>query len=104
MKYVLLVITALYASLSLIAAFTQLKSAEKKDTSWMMLLGSVLLITSSVFLMLGLTFDWTVAVIGGTLISVAAFVNGKRGGNFHASHHVVRFLITVLLVVGIILW
>ena len=104
MKYVILIIAVLYASLSMIAALTQLKSAEKKDTSWMMLLGSALLITASVFMMSSLNFDWAVAVLGGALISIAAFLNGKRGGNFHASHRVVRFCITVLVIVGFILW
>jgi len=104
MKYVILVIVVLYALLSMIAAFTQLKRAEKKDTPWMMLLGSALLIAASVFMMFSLTFDWAVAVPGGALISIAAFLNGKRGGNFHASHHVVRFCITVLVIVGFILW
>ena len=44
------------------------------------------------------------AVPGGLLICSAAYLNGKRSGNFHLSHHIIRGGIAVLLVVGFILW
>lgn len=103
MKYVICIITILYALLSMLAASTQLKRAEKKDTSLMMLSGGVLLLGAAVLQLTIVSFDWAVAILGGILISAAAFMNGKRDGNFHVSHHVVRGCITLALIIGFIL-
>lgn len=100
MKYIVVIIAVLYALLSMLAASTQLKKAEKKDTSLMMLSGGVLLLGAAVLQLTTVSYDWAAAILGGALISVAAFLNGKRGGNFHLSHHVIRFCITLLLIVG----
>ena len=37
-------------------------------------------------------------------ICYAAYANGRRSGNFHLSHHIVRGGIAVLLVVGFLIW
>lgn len=99
MRYVICGITVLYAVLSMLAALTQIKKAARKDTSIMMLAGGLLLVIATVLK----NADWIAAIIGGLLICIAAFLNGKRSGNFHISHHIIRFIITVLLVIGFIL-
>lgn len=38
------------------------------------------------------------------LICVPAYENGKRSGNFHPSHHIVRGIAALLLVAGIAVW
>lgn len=99
MRYFICGIAFFYAGLSMLAAVTQLKKATHKDTPVMMLSGGLLLVVAA-FLP---KVDWIVAIIGGALICIAAFLNGKRSGSFHASHHIIRFVITSLLVIGFIL-
>lgn len=99
MRYIICCITVLYAVLSVIAAVSQIKTATHKDTSIMMLGGGLLLVIAIILK----NADWIAAIIGGLLICIAAFLNGKRSGNFHISHHIIRFIITLLLVIGFIL-
>lgn len=99
MRYFICGITVLYAALSMFAAATQLKTAAHKDTSIMMLCGGLFLVIATVFT----KTDWIIVIIGGMLICIAAFLNGKRSGNLHISHHIIRFILTLLLVVGFIL-
>ena len=42
--------------------------------------------------------------VGCLLICVPAYENGKRSGNFHPSHHIVRGIAALLLVAGIAVW
>ncbi len=44
------------------------------------------------------------AVCGFLPICFAAYLNGKRSGNFHPSHHIVRGIAALLLVAGIAVW
>lgn len=96
MRYIICGITVLYAVLSMLAAVTQIKSATHKDTSLMMLGGGLLLVVATILK----NADWIAVIIGGILICIAAFLNGKRRGILHISHHIVRFIITFLLVIG----
>lgn len=41
-----------------------------------------------------------IMALGGECICVAAFLNGRRSGKFHLKHHVIRFAVTFLLVIG----
>ena len=100
MKYVLVGIVAVYALLSVVASVHQLRTEKRKDTSVMMLCGALILIAAAVLQLLNQQFDWIVSIVGGALICAAAYMNGKRGESFHASHHIVRFVITVLFVIG----
>ncbi len=104
MKYVLYGITGLYALLSLLAAGVQMKSAEKKDAPLTMLLGGVLLLAAVAVGWLGWSFDWLAAAVGGLLIMLAAWTNGKRSGQLHYSHHAVRLAVTALLIAGFVIW
>ncbi|MBR6642895.1 MAG: hypothetical protein IKL28_04440 [Lachnospiraceae bacterium] len=104
MKYIVIIIAILYALLSMLAASTQLKKAGKRDTHLMMLVGGMLLVVASILQLTNGLYDWVIATLGGILICVAAFYNGKRSGNFHANHHVVRGCITLGLIAGFILW
>lgn len=100
MRYVIGTVTVLYAALSMLAAIVQMKTQTRKDTSVMMLGGGILMIAAVILP----GADWILAIIGGALICAAAFLNGKRSGNFHARHHVIRFALTLLLIIGFIVW
>lgn len=101
MKYIFYGIIILYALLSILAASVQMKASKKRDTSILMLAGGLFLI-AAVFLY-KMAYSVIILIAGGVLISVAAFINGKRSGNFHIVHHIIRFAVTVLLVIGFIL-
>ena len=100
MNYALYAVTALYGLLSMAAAGTQLRTAEKKDAPVLMLLGGGLLLAATGMEMAALLDGWLIVVCGGACICIAAFLNGRRSGEFHLSHHVVRLIITLLLAVG----
>lgn len=102
MRYVLYIITALYGVLSFIAAFSQLKKAEKKTSYAAMAAGALILIAAIGLHLISIPFNWFAAVLGGVLICTAAIYNGKKGGNFHITHHIIRFAVTLLLIAGFI--
>ena len=102
MNYVVSVIAAVYGALTLIASITGGKDGKKGDTAVMMVLGGCSLVTAAGLCAFGYSSDWWIALSGCVLISIAAFINGKRG-EFHARHHVVRAVIEIVLVVGFIL-
>lgn len=103
MQYVLYAITALYAVLCVIAAVSQLKHTEKRDTSACMLLGSAILLSAILLQALSGSWGWLLITAGGIMIFTAAFQNGKRSGSFHPRHHVIRGGFTVLLILGYLL-
>lgn len=103
MQYVLYTVTVLYAALSLVAAIAQIRSAAKKDTPALMLCGSLILAFAVILQAVSGAFGWIPALIGGLLISLAAYLNGRRSGAFHISHHIIRAALTVLLVAGFLI-
>ena len=48
--------------------------------------------------------DATTLAIGCLLICAAAYLNGRRSGNVHLSHHAVRCGVAILLAAGLFLW
>lgn len=104
MIYAVYAITALYAILSSIAALIQMKTSKEKTTSLIMLIGGVILIAAIFLHILKTPYSWIMAIAGGLEICAAAFINGKKSGSFHAVHHVIRFIITALLVAGLIVF
>ena len=100
MKYLLYAVTILYALLSILAAGTQFKTADRKDAPVLMILGSILLLLTVAVEIMVLFDGWPIAILGGALICTAALLNGRRSGNFHLKHHVIRLGITLLLILG----
>ncbi|MCM1105105.1 MAG: hypothetical protein NC409_13500 [Clostridium sp.] len=99
MRYVIGGISILYAALSMLAAIVQMRTQPRKDTPLMMLGGGILLIAAALIQ----KADWILAVIGGAMICAAAFLNGKRSGNFHIQHHIIRLALTLILVIGFVM-
>lgn len=102
MKYILYVIIILYAFLCMLAATLQMKTAKRKDTAVIMLGGGIFLIASVILHSMTWMYGWVAALIGGAFICVAAFLNGKRSESLHISHHIIRLIITILLIAGLI--
>ena len=103
MSYVVSLISAVYGVLSSVAALSGLKQNKKGDTAAMMVLGGLSLASAAGLCVFGYGFDWITALCGSLLISLAAFMNGKRS-EFHPRHHVVRAIVEIVLVVGFLLW
>lgn len=100
MKYILAIVAMLYAFLSVFAAAVQLKTVEQKGTPCLMVFGGILLTGAVILLFFAASWDWILALVGCAGISIAAFLNGKRSGNLHTSHHIIRLMIAFILVAG----
>ena len=100
MIYVLSGVSAVYALLSILAAAIGMKTEKRKYTHIAMICGGVVLLAAVAALLFHRQYDFILAVVGGAAICAAAFVNGVRGESFHLSHHVVRFIFTVVITVG----
>lgn len=94
-------IAALFGLLHIIAAASQLGKKKKRYvTSWTMLIGGLLMIQAVVLCVFGSTLDWASALLGGLFVCFAAFMNGRRSGNMHKVHHIIRAVIAAAIVVG----
>ena len=111
MRIAVSVLAILFALLHIIAAVTQFKSKDPaaRNSAAIMLCGGVALICSAIA---HLVYDGagsqiavlSSAVCGFLLICFAAYLNGRRSGKVHLSHHAVRCGVAILLVVGFFLW
>lgn len=102
MIYAIYAVTALYALLSITAAFVQIKKENKKITPCMMICGGGIVILSVILHILHFSLSWITALVGGLLICAAAYINGKKGEKFHPVHHIVRLVFTAMLTIGFI--
>lgn len=101
MNYIVYVFTCLYALLSVFAAIVQIRNTKAKVTSFIMIGGGIILI-AAVFLHIFLVpFNWIFTLTGCLLISLAAFINGKKG-ELHIVHHIIRLIIAALLTLGFV--
>ena len=108
MRIVISIFAVLFGLLHIIAAAAQFKSKDPavRGSAALMACGGVLLLSSAIaHLAYGGSGGWMVAlsaaVCGFLPICFAAYLNGKRSGNFHPSHHIVRGIAALLLVAGI---
>ena len=110
MRIAVSVLAILFALLHIIAATVQLRSKDSaaRGSAVLMLCGGVALICSSAaHLINGSLWDWQdplSAACGFLLICFAAYLNGRRAGKVHVSHHLIRGGIAVLLVICFVVW
>ena len=109
MRIVVSVFAVLFGLLHVIAARTQLKSTEPAARGFAiaMLCGGVCVAFEAFAHLVGNNPGWIDAIsaaAGCLLVCGCAYANGRRSGNLHPSHHIVRGTIAALLVVGIFLW
>lgn len=83
-----------------IAGASQLRNGIRREASLAILAGAALLIAAVVCNLFSVTFEWILAVAGSVLIFCSAFYNGKKGGQFHLRHHVIRLALCLVFVVG----
>ena len=111
MRIAVSVLAILFALLHIIAATAQFKSKDPaaRGSASIMLCGGVLLISSAVaHLICDGAVAWitalSAAACGFFPICFAAYLNGRRSGNVHLSHHLVRGGIAALLVICFVVW
>ena len=97
------VVSVLFGGLSLFAAVVQLKAEKKSIQAVLMILGSAVLIAAVACNFAAVKSDYIIALLGSAAICAAAIWNGVKGRNFHIQHHVIRILLSLILVVGFIL-
>ena len=109
MRIVIGVFALLFGGLHLAAGFTQFKSKDPAARGFAiaMACGGIALVCAAAVHLVGHLSggqDAINAATGCLLICASAYGNGKRSGNFHPSHHIVRGIIAVLLVAGVLIW
>ena len=109
MRIVVSVLAILFGALHAAAACTRIRAKDPSARGFAiaMACGGIALICAAIVHLMGHLFGWqdaVPAVTGSLLICVAAYENGRRSGNLHLSHHVVRGVIAALLVVGFLVW
>lgn len=100
MKIVLYILSVAAGGLSLVAALSQMKAEKRSFSHILMALGSLVLLAAIVCNLANRNVDWFLALIGTGMICTAAVWNGKKSGSLHLQHHVVRILISIILVAG----
>ena len=110
MRIVVSILAILFGLLHFIAGLTQFKSQDPavRGSTVMMACGGIAVACAAISHLGGAhPMGWVDALSaapGGLLICAAAYLNGKRSGSFHPSHHLVRGAIAILLVIGIAIW
>lgn len=104
MQVVLCIVSGLFGVLSLVASISQMLHEKKPFPGIVMSGGSLLLLVSAAICLSSLAWDWLSALAGCVGICAAAMYNGIQRKNFHIQHHIVRIALSVLLVIGFILW
>lgn len=105
MRIVIGVFALLFGGLHLVAGLTQSKAQDPAARGFaiVMVCGGIALAAAGVAHMTGANSGWKdalAALPGCLLICVAAYENGRRSGNFHLSHHLIRGGIAALLIAG----
>ena len=104
MRYVVCAIAIVYAALSVYAAATQLRNPTRQKSAALMLVGGLILILAGILELTAWNQAWLVTVIGSLLIVQAALINGRANGRTKLEHYAVRFIITVFLIFGMLIW
>ena len=109
MNIAISVLTILFGALHIFAAATQFKAkdAAARGFAIAMFQGGVCVVLEAAAHLLGGSLGWMDAPMcaaGCLLICGSAYANGRRAGNVHLSHHIVRGAIAVLLAVGFLIW
>lgn len=109
MRIAVSVLAILFGLLHMIAAAAQFKSRDPAARGFAIAMasGGVCVAFEALAHLVGSNPGWIDALAcasGCLLICAAAYANGRRSGNFHLSHHIVRGMIAALLVAGVAVW
>lgn len=95
-------VAVLFAVLHLIAAISQLIKKSSPAQAVLMLAGALGVLAAAIDCAMGGAFDWLLMLAGGAMVCAAAIWNGKRSGAFHLSHHIVRAVVVIILILSFI--
>lgn len=103
------ILAILFGVLHIIAAVTQFKSKDPaaRGLAIVMFCGGICVTFEAAAHLIGSNPGWMDALACATgclLICFSAYANGRRAGNLHLSHHIVRGTIAALLVAGFAIW
>ena len=107
MRIAVSILAILFALLHIIAAATQFKSKDPAARGFAvaMACGGIGVIMGAIAHIIGGAARDAASLAAACLvICAAAYMNGRRAGTVHISHHLVRGGIAVLLVVAFFLW
>lgn len=100
MQVILCIVSVLFGGLSVIAAFSQIKSEKKPFPAIVMAIGSLLLIAAVLCNIIGQRFDCIIALLGCIAICAAAVWNGIKSKQLHIQHHIIRIALSLMLIIG----
>ena len=100
MRIILCIVSVLFGGLSMIAAFSQVKSERKPISAIIMITGSMLLLAAVICNIIRQRVDFMIALSGCIAICAAAIWNGVKGGQLHIQHHIIRIVLSLILIVG----
>lgn len=103
MLYVLYIVTTLYAVLCMLAPLLKVKEWKSCPSLVSMLVGGMTLVTSLMLKSSGNRNAWVLAVLALICIAISAWVNGGAQDKRHLSHHIVRWGLSLLIVLGFVL-
>ena len=105
LKIIFYVVVAVYAALMLLAGTLQFKNKSvTKISPLMMVIGSLLLLLFSAKYYYNFRYTIVFLVVGLILIHLSAIVNGiQMNGKLTVKHHIIRFILSVSLVIIAIL-
>lgn len=86
----------------MIASISQMKSERKPIPAVIMTTGSLLLIAAVVCNISAQWFDYIIALFGSIAICFAAIWNGVKSKQFHMQHHVIRIMLSFILIIGFV--
>ena len=104
MQIVKAIFTFTYGLLYLIAGIKQFGSAEKKRNPLLIIIGSIFVLDGAIYDFFPNRFDYLIEVVGCAMICIGAYLNGKDSGNIHFSHHIIRAVISISIVLLYILF
>lgn len=109
MRIAVSIFAILFGALHIAAACTQFKSKDPAARGFAiaMFCGGICVAFGAVAHLAGSNPNWMDALSAATgclLICASAYANGRRAGNVHLSHHIVRGTIAVLMIVGTFIW
>lgn len=103
MIYVFYVITGIYAILCVLAPATQTKKWKTQPSLVSMLTGGVALGTSLVLKSSAFRNAWILAAVALVCICISAWRNGGMQEKRNLFHHIMRGVISILILIGFIL-
>ena len=99
-RMLLWVASSLFAALTAFAALVQMRDSRFTAPCLLILAGCFALGVAVYGGVGGRDGMWTAALTGSLAISAGAMWNGRRNDNFHIRHHVFRWVLCALFVVG----